>query len=72
MPMSMRQVESSWLKVQDFDPGDRGILLSETICLLLGTNTSISGLVVEYIIAINVTWVRFPADALIRALRSTN
>ena len=27
--------------------------------------TSISGLVVEYIVAIDVTWVRFPADAFI-------
>ena len=25
---------------------------------------SISGLVVEYIVAIDVTWVRFPADAI--------
>ena len=25
--------------------------------------TSISGLVVEYIVAIDVTWARFPADA---------
>ena len=28
----------------------------------------ISGLVVEYIVAIDVTWVRFPADALLICL----
>ena len=28
-------------------------------------HNSISGLVVEYIVAIDVTWVRFPADAFI-------
>ena len=30
----------------------------------VGTSTSISGLVVEYIVAIDVTWVRFLADAI--------
>ena len=30
----------------------------------------ISGLVVEYIVAIDVTWVRFPADALLRLFSS--
>ena len=35
------------------------------LCTLCGTvSVSISGLVVEYIVAINVTRVRFPADAL--------
>ena len=29
---------------------------------------SISGLVVEYIVAIDVTWVRFPADAFFHEL----
>ena len=35
-------------------------------CLFLTSTlgNSISGLVVEYIVAIDVTWVRFPADAL--------
>ena len=33
--------------------------------LLASINRSISGLVVEYIVAIDVTRVRFPADALI-------
>ena len=31
---------------------------------------SISGLVVEYIVAIDVTRVRFPADALLRLMRN--
>ena len=30
-----------------------------------GSNTSIRGLVVEYVVAIDVTRVRFPADALL-------
>ena len=29
----------------------------------------ISGLVVEYIVAIDVTWVRFPADAYLQPIR---
>jgi hypothetical protein len=36
-----------------------------TAVLILKTSSSISGLVVEYIAAIDVTRVRFPADAFL-------
>ena len=35
---------------------------------MLPSSLSISGLVAEYIVAIDVTRVRFPADALLRTL----
>ena len=39
-------------------------ILPVIVCAPQTTDTSISGLVVEYIVAIDVTRVRFPADAL--------